>query len=52
VLRELGPDIQWEYSYVSDDSITCVYLAANEEIIREHRRPAGFPSTRCMKSTA
>lgn len=43
VLRELGPDIQWLHSYVSDDKITCVYLAANEELIREHGRCGGFP---------
>jgi hypothetical protein len=43
VLRDLGPDIQWLHSYVSDDKITCVYLAANEELVREHGRCGGFP---------
>jgi len=43
VLRDLGPDIQWVNSYVSDDRITCVYYATNEEIIREHGRRGGFP---------
>src|SRR4051812_26285553 len=43
VLRQLGPDIQWVHSYVADDKITCVYVAANEEIIREHGRCGGFP---------
>ena len=43
VLRDLGPDVQWVHSYVSDDKITCVYYAANEEIIREHGRCGGFP---------
>ena len=43
VLRELGPDIQWLHSYVATDKITCVYLAANEEIVREHARCGGFP---------
>lgn len=43
VLRDLGPDIQWVHSHVSDDKITCFYLAANEEIIREHGRCGGFP---------
>jgi Protein of unknown function (DUF4242) len=43
VLRDLGPDIQWVQSYVADDTITCVYLAANEEIVREHARCGGFP---------
>jgi hypothetical protein len=43
VLRDLGPDVQWVHSYVTDDKITCVYLAANQEIIREHGRCGGFP---------
>ncbi len=43
VLRDLGPDIQWVQSYVTDDKITCVYLAASEEIVREHGRCGGFP---------
>ena len=43
VLRDLGPDIQWLHSYVTDDKITCVYFAANEEIVREHGRCGGFP---------
>lgn len=43
VLRDLGPDIQWVSSYVSDDNITCLYLAANQDIIREHARCGGFP---------
>jgi hypothetical protein len=43
VLRDLGPDIQWMESYVTDDKITCVYVATSEEIIREHGRCGGFP---------
>ncbi|MPY96075.1 MAG: DUF4242 domain-containing protein [Acidimicrobiia bacterium] len=43
VLRELGPDVQWAHSYVTDDAIVCVYNAANPEIIREHARCGGFP---------
>lgn len=43
VLRDLGPDVQWLHSYVTDDGITCVYVAANEEIVREHGRCGGFP---------
>jgi Nickel responsive protein SCO4226-like len=43
VLRDLGPDIQWVQSYVADDTITCLYLAADEELIREHGRCGGFP---------
>ena len=43
-LAELGPDIQWVQSYVTADKISCVYLAANEELIREHARRSGFPA--------
>ena len=43
VLRDLGPDIQWVQSYVSDDKITCVYVATNEDLVREHGRCGGFP---------
>ncbi|MEA2827790.1 MAG: hypothetical protein QOG43_2229 [Actinomycetota bacterium] len=43
VLRDLGPDVQWVHSYVTDDKITCVYVAANEDIVREHGRCGGFP---------
>ena len=44
VLRELGPEIQWVQSYVTDDAITCVYIAPNERIVREHARRGGFPA--------
>ncbi len=43
VLRDLGPDVQWLHSYVSDDKIVCIYEAVNEDIIREHGRCGGFP---------
>ncbi len=43
VLRELGYEIQWLHSYVTDDKITCVYIAPTEELIREHGRCGGFP---------
>jgi hypothetical protein len=43
VLMELGPRIQWVQSYVTDDRITCVYLAPDAELIREHARRGGFP---------
>jgi Nickel responsive protein SCO4226-like len=46
VLRELGPSIQWVESYVTDDTIYCVYLAPSEEIIREHARRGPFPVNR------
>ena len=46
VLRNLGPQIQWVESYVTDDKIYCVYLAPNEEMVREHARLGGFPANR------
>ena len=46
VLDVLGPDIQWVYSFVTDDKIYCVYLAENEQIIRDHAKRAGFPADR------
>jgi len=46
VLRELGPDIQWLESHVADDKIFCVYLAANEGIIRKHAEMSGFPASK------
>jgi hypothetical protein len=42
-LRDIGPGIQWMESYVTDDKITCVYVATSEEIVREHGRCGGFP---------
>ena len=44
VLNSMGPKIQWVQSYVTDDAITCVYLAPNEKMIREHARRGGFPA--------
>jgi len=44
VLRDLGPEIQWVHSYVTDDKIYCIYRAPNEEIIREHAKRGGFPA--------
>jgi cell division inhibitor SulA len=46
VLRELGPEIQWVQSYVTGDKISCVYIAPNAELIREHARRGGFPANR------
>jgi hypothetical protein len=43
VLRDLGPDVQWVHSYVSDDKITCVYRASGTDVIEEHARCGGFP---------
>ena len=44
VLRELGTDIQWVHSYVTDDKIYCVYIAPSAEVIREHAQRGGFPA--------
>lgn len=44
VLRELGPEISWVHSYVTDDKIYCIYIAPNEELIREHAQKGGFPA--------
>jgi hypothetical protein len=44
VLRNLGPQIQWLHSYVTGDKIYCVYIAPNEEMVREHARLGGFPA--------
>ena len=49
VLRELGPEIQWVQSYVTEDKITCVYIAANAELIRQHARLGGFPAERVLE---
>jgi hypothetical protein len=46
VLQNLGPQIQWVESYVTDDKIYCVYIAPNEAMIREHARQGGFPANR------
>jgi cell division inhibitor SulA len=48
VLQNLGPQIQWIHSYVTDNSIFCVYIAPNEEMVREHARQGGFPANRVM----
>jgi len=52
VLDELGPKIQWQESYVTDDKIYCVYIAPNEELVREHARKGGFPATRVSEVRA
>jgi hypothetical protein len=44
VLANLGPQIQWVESFVTDDKIYCVYIAPNEEMVREHARQGGFPA--------
>src|SRR5215470_17615778 len=46
VLQQMGPRIQWIQSFVTDDKIYCVYIAPNEEMIREHAQQGGFPANR------
>jgi len=46
VLRSMGPQIQWVQSYVTDDKIYCVYIAPNEEAVRQHAKQGGFPANR------
>jgi hypothetical protein len=46
VLDEMGPKIQWVQSHVTDDKIYCVYIAPNEEMVREHAQKGGFPANR------
>ena len=51
VLREM-PDVQWVQSYVTDDRITCIYLAPDEESVREHARRGGFPANQVLEVRA
>jgi hypothetical protein len=52
VLRGLGPQIQWVQSYVTGDKVYCVYIAANEELVRQHAQQGGFPANRISKIEA
>ena len=49
VLKELGADIQWVQSYVTEDKITCGYISTTMELIREHARRGGFPADRVLE---
>ena len=46
VLQKLGPQVQGLESFVTDDKIHCIYVAPNEEMVREHARQGGFPASR------
>jgi hypothetical protein len=46
VLKDMGPAIKWLHSYVTGDKVYCVYLAPDEETVREHARRGGFPANR------
>jgi Protein of unknown function (DUF4242) len=52
VIGELGPDIRWLTSYVTEDKIYCVYVAPDPDIIEEHARCGGFPANRITKVSA
>ena len=51
VLQNLGPEITWLQSYVTADKIYCVYIAPNEEMVREHARQGGFPANKISEVT-
>jgi hypothetical protein len=45
-LKDIGPQIQWLHSYVTEDKVYCVYIAPDENVIRDHARRAGIPADR------
>jgi hypothetical protein len=49
VLEEMGPEVQWEHSYVTGNKIFCIYKAENEELIREHADKGGFPANNIIE---
>jgi len=52
VLHNMGPQIQWIHSYVTDDKIYCVYIAPDEESVRQHAQQGGFPANRISQVRA
>jgi Protein of unknown function (DUF4242) len=52
VLHNMGPQIQWVQSYVTDDKIYCVYIAPDEETVRQHAQQGGFPANRISQVRA
>ncbi len=52
VLRKMGPEIQWIESFVTSDKIYCVYIADNEQLVKEHASQGGFPANSVSKVTA
>jgi len=52
VLRDLGPQIQWVQSFVTDDKVYCVYIAPNEQMVRDHATRGGFPANRISEVRA
>ena len=51
VLGDMGPQIQWQQSYVTGDKVYCVYIAPNEAMVREHAKQGGFPANRVSEVT-
>lgn len=49
VLRDMGPRVQWVQSFVTDDKVYCVYIAPDEETVREHARLGGFPANKVTR---
>ena len=49
VLSGMGPKIQWLQSYVTEDKVYCVYIAPDEETVREHASQGGFPANRVSR---
>jgi hypothetical protein len=49
VLREMGPQIQWVQSYVTDDKIYCIYIAPDEDAVRQHAQQTGLPANRISR---
>jgi hypothetical protein len=49
VIKNIGPQIQWLQSYVTDDKIYCVYIAPDEKTVREHATQGGFPANRVSR---
>jgi len=52
VIGELGPELRWLTSYVTDDKIYCVYVAPDKDVIEEHARCGGFPANRITQVSA
>jgi deoxyhypusine synthase len=52
VLQEMGPEIEWQQSYVTGNKIYCVYKAENEELIKEHAKKGGFPANSIVEASS
>lgn len=49
VLKSMGPTVQWMHSYVTDDTVYCVYIAPDEAAVREHAKQGGFPANKVTR---